>query len=238
MYWPFVMLLVCSVVACGSAPEARSPSKRKAETALHESAPAEDDGVIPMRCSNPKRTRCLPPEEWVTRLCDDVYPDVALHMFMPDSPWHRFYMVANAEPFNASGGMSLMGEKLRRGEEVIALRRRRARDGISVSDTAGYDVLRWNGACASIHDGDYTLRRPHDVLHSRIEWRDIGLALRNALEEHPRIRESNEARRKHCRGVGFRRVTEECEEFDRQLIDEIVDFVRSGGALPEPVRAP
>jgi hypothetical protein len=239
MHWTALALLASVVIACGSPPTPRTAKKSTANTVVRARADdVEEEAIVPARCPDRKRTRCLPPEDWVQKLCDDVYPDVALHMFGPETPWHRFYMVANAEPFNASGGMSLMGEKLRRGEEVIALRRRRAKDGIAVSDTSGYDVLRWNGACASIHDGDYTLRRPDNVLHSRIEWRDLGLPVRKALEQQPRIRESNEGRRKHCRGVGFRRVTEECEDYDRRLIDEIVEYVRNGGELAEPAKAP
>jgi hypothetical protein len=33
-------------------------------------------------------------------------------------------------------------------------------------------------------------------------------------------------------------VTSECEDHDRRLIDEIVRYVRGGGGLPEPVKAP
>lgn len=239
MHRTALALLASVVIACGSSPEPRTAERPARHTARQaRSEKPEDETVIPEHCKDPSQSRCLPPEDWVQKLCDDVYPDVALHMFQPDTPWHRFYMLANAEPFNASGGMSLMGEKMRRDEEVIALRRRRSKDGIVVSDTSGYDVLRWNGACASIHDGDYTLRRPDTVLHSRIEWRELGLPLRKALEKQPSIRENNQGRRKHCRGIGFRTVTEECEDYDRRLIDEIVDYVRSGGELPEPAKAP
>jgi len=171
-------------------------------------------------------------------LCDDIYPDVALHMFRPGTPWMRLYMRANAEPFNASGGMSLMGEKLQRGEEVIALRRRNARSGIQVTDISGFDVLRWNGACATIHDGDFTTRSPDEVLNARVEWQRLGLELRQVLEAQSEISETYKARRKHCRGFAMGRVSAECEEFDRRLVDEIVSYVRSGAKLPDPMRAP
>ncbi|MEI9949384.1 MAG: hypothetical protein WDO74_10475 [Pseudomonadota bacterium] len=104
--------------------------------------------------------RCVPPPGWVQRLCEDVYPDVALNMFKPGTRWKRLYMLARAEPFNASGGASLLGDKLERGEEVIALKRRDNDGAMQVGDNAGYDVLRWNGACATIHDGDSRAPRP------------------------------------------------------------------------------
>jgi hypothetical protein len=70
---------------------------------------------FPRRCAS-KKGECLPPPEWVAKLCEDVYPDLALHLFAARTPWKRLYMAARAEPFNASGGASLMGEMMQPGE--------------------------------------------------------------------------------------------------------------------------
>lgn len=261
MRWLRVVCLLQAIcIACGSAPEPRTPAD---ETPSHEVAEPQADakprkrakakkkkrkewkeqtasfGKIPTKCSKRKmRGECLPPEHWVEKLCDGVYPDVALHMFRPGTPWQRFYMVARAEPYNASGGMSLLGEKLEYGEEVIALRRRTGRTGVQVGDTSGYDVLRWNGACATIHDGDFTTKPPSVVRHSRVEWRKLSLDIRTALEADPRIAEVYEARRRHCRGATLGRVTKECEEYDIRLVEEVVRHVRSGVELPRPGKVP
>ena len=185
-----------------------------------------------------KKAQCLPPRTWVNRLCNDVYPDVALHMFGPKTPWRRLYMLADAEAFNASGGASLIGDKMRRGEEVIALRRRKTKEGVSVSDSSGYDVLRWNGACATIHDGEFATEPPANVGHARVEWRELGLPLRQKLEAQPEIQEIYEARRKACRGKTIGVVSAECEQNDQALVDEVVRYVRGGGKLPAPAKAP
>lgn len=197
----------------------------------------DDTAGLPQRCQG-NRTQCLPPADWVERLCQDVHPDVALHLFRPTTPWRRLYMRKNAEPVNASGGMSLLDDQLRRGEEVIALRRRESKHGVQMSDTSGYDVLRWNGACATIHDGEYATAPLGRVLHAKVQWRELGLATRQKLGAAPRIHAAYEARRKHCRGRVVGDVTAECEEYDQLLTRETVRYVRSGAELPPPEKTP
>ena len=131
-----------------------------------------------------------------------------------------------------------MGHKMRRGEEVIALLRRNPRSGVQVSDIAGWDVLRWNGACATIHDGDFSTDRPSDVKHARVDWRSLGVEQRQALEADPGFQEIYEARRKSCKGISVGRVTAECEENDKLMADEIVRHVRDGIELPKPKKIP
>lgn len=237
------VLALASLAGCGS-----SKSEPPPKTAAHASEPTEVEpesqrsprDTLPKKCAKGKKYRdeCVPPPGWVRRLCEDVYPDVALHMFRPGTPWKRLYMVARAEPFNASGGASLLGDKLEPGEEVIALRRRDGRTGVQVGETSGYDVLRLNGSCATIHDGDYTEKKPREVVYSKVEWRRIGLPLRNALESSPEVSAAYEARRKACKGQSIGIVGADCERNDRALVQEIVRYVLAGKALPPPTKAP
>jgi hypothetical protein len=220
MRWSgFWVLVAALLLGCGSSPERppataaeeqgkRSRSKKSGKRSLKKAKLAKSSrDAIPMRCAKKKRSMCLPPAGWVRRLCDNVYPDVALHMFRPGTPWVRFYMKANAQPFNASGGMSVLGDKMQRGEEVIALRRRNAQSELQMNDISGYDVLRWNGACATIHDGDFTEDEPEEPLNARVEWRELGLELRQKLEAQPEILETYKARRKACVGRNMGRVS-------------------------------
>lgn len=243
-----VGLLGGSVLGCGGASES-APDPETAHAAAKHSgsearpgkkqAAAEVRGKIPQRCSKKKqRGECLPPTTWVSKLCNDIYPDVALHMFKPGTPWQRFYMLARAEPFNASGGMSLLGERMEMGEEVIALRRRANNGEMQINDQSGYDVLRWNGSCATIHDGDFSTTPPRQVRHSRVEWKRLSVDMRNALEAEPEIGATYEARRKNCRGASMGEVTADCEEYDKRLVEEVVRHVRSGAALPSPAKVP
>src|SRR5688572_1324203 len=56
---------------------ARAKAKRdkKAKQAARGRAP------IPAECANTEDEGCLPPQQWVNKLCNGVYPEVALHMF-------------------------------------------------------------------------------------------------------------------------------------------------------------
>jgi hypothetical protein len=231
MYRCVCFLLALIPVACASTPEA-APVHTQHTAARKAVAPS-----IPRRCAQ-GMAECLPPQRWVTRLCDNVYPDVALHMFNPSTPWQRFYMLARAEPFNASGGASLLGDKLERGEEVIALRHRTNTGEFQVGDSEGYDVLRWNGACATVHEGDFSPKAPKRVLHSNVEWRRLSMELREALEAQPEISAVYQARRKHCRGIGLGIVDKACEDDDKKLVEEIVHYVQNGGKLPMPGKLP
>lgn len=237
-------LIFPTVLGCGSSsePPAVDASEAHAESTakIADGEPVQDGAqqkVLPWRCRKSKPP-CMPPPTFVERLCQDVYPDVALHMFAPGTPWRRFYMLHNAEPFNASGGASLLGDKMRRGEEVLALRRRNARSGIQVSDVAGWDVLRWNGACASIHDGEFSTDEPDVVNNAHIDWRSLGPESRQAFDAMPEFHEVYEARRKSCKGISIGRVSADCEEYDKKLTEEIVRQVRSGAKLPPPHKIP
>jgi hypothetical protein len=236
------LISICALlgVACGSSPPPVAAHPKHAHKVAKEDTPESPaaHGSLPRRCARGRHSECVPPPGWVKRLCDDVYPDVALHMFRPGTPWKRLYMLARAEPFNASGGASLLGDRLERGEEVIALKRRGEGEGVQVGDTSGYDVLRWNGACATIHDGDFAEQEPNTVRHSKIEWRKLGLPVRSALEAEPDIAEAQEERRKACKGQSIGIVSDTCEADDNRFMDEIVRYVRGGAKLPPPAKMP
>lgn len=239
--WVFLLLSVAT--ACASSAGSEPAGSAADEASKDEpTSGAKKKPKIPTRCAKGKKHHgeCVPPPGWVKRLCDDVYPDVALHMFKPGTPWKRLYMLARAEPFNASGGASLLGDRLERGEEVIALKRRSADEGgIQVGDNnAGYDILRWNGACATVHDGDFGEDRPGHIVQSKVEWRRLGLPLRQQLEAQPDIAAAYEARRKSCHGFNLGNVSADCERNDQLLMQEVVRYIQTGPALPEASRMP
>src|SRR3954471_21368033 len=117
-----VLTLSCLSCGSGSTPNAAGPQVASTDQSVAAGG-AKKRPALPDHCARGKR-ECVPPPGWVQRLCEDVYPDVALNMFKPGTRWKRLYMLARAEPFNASGGASLLGDKLERGEEVLALKRR------------------------------------------------------------------------------------------------------------------
>jgi len=168
-----------------------------------------------------------------------VHPEVALHMFRGGSPWKRLYSRKTAPAYNGAGGPSLLDERVEKGEELIALRRNTngkesSAGEMSVGDTAGYDLLRWNGSCVTLHDGEFSNKPPRRREHARVEWRWLGDEVRTALQNDGMVRAAYTERRRECRGATIGRVTKKCVEWDESLVAAIVDYVRGGGELPEP----
>jgi hypothetical protein len=234
-----LLLGACSSPVAPVAPPRGRPSPRPAP------AP-EPVSTIPEECGDSDSDACMPPSPWVSKLCSGVYPEVALHMFRKGTPWTRLFSKARAPAFNTAGGApSLSDERVDMHEELIALRRnddgRGMRAGeMQMGEIAGYDVLRWNGSCVTMHDGEFSTKPPRRgrVAHSRIEWRWLSDPIRSALQSDMDVHEAFVARRKECRGVTLGSVTKACVKQDNQLVDAIVAYVRAGGDLPEPSEHP
>jgi hypothetical protein len=160
-------------------------------------------------------------------------------MFRGGSPWKRLYSRAIAPAFNGAGGPSLSEERVMKGEELIALRRNSdakpsTAGEMSMSETAGYDLLRWNGSCVTLHDGEFSSKTPRRRLHARVDWRALGDELQSALRADELISHAYTERRKECHGVTLGSVSRKCVEQEDSLVSAIVEYVRNGGPLPEP----
>jgi hypothetical protein len=213
-------------------------SERKAERKRKVRAKKRLASLPPNRCDD-ESIDCMPPSKWVNKLCGGIHPEVALHMFRGGSPWKRLYSRARAPAFNGTGGPSLPDETVAMGEELIALRRngdtRQSSAGeMSIGDTAGYDLLRWNGSCVTLHDGEFSTKPPRRRKHAHVEWKALGDEVMSALRTDGPVRRAFVARRKECKGATIGRVTKKCVEQEQTLVTAIVDYVRSGGELPEP----
>jgi hypothetical protein len=237
-----------SADARDESPRAEGPRKRRRLTAEERARAARVAAAADAMLPNPTSsescgdgdTDCMPPEHWVDKLCSGVHPELALHMFRGGSPWKRLYSRAIAPAYNGAGGPSLSDERIQRGEELIALRRnsdaKRSNAGeMSIGETAGYDLLRWNGSCVTLHDGEFSSKPPRRRLtHARVDWRALGDRVQSTLRENELISRAYLERRRECRGITLGNVTRKCEQQDKSLVAAIVNYVRAGGELPEP----
>lgn len=226
--------LIALVALAGGPPFACEPV-HQAETANDVQRPRM---AMPNDCSGEAElgSGCLPDPGWAQQVCRGVYPDVALYMLRGGTPWQRLYMTARMAPFNASpGGVSVLDGTLEPGEELLALRRLGSE---SVSRTEGFEALRWDGSCVTLHDGEYTLSEPPRLRHAHIEWPNLSDPVQRQLRSDGDVNHAFRQRRNECKGAYFGPVSDRCVEKDRVLTDAIVSYVRTGPELPLPNNRP
>jgi hypothetical protein len=140
---------------------------------------------------------------------------------------------------NTLGGLS-SDVNLRFGEEVVLLTHSGQSEpgGFQVSGMGGYDVLRWDGTCATLAEGELSSRPPVPAGHAPVSWRYIDTNIQNALLLDPGIVEARRQHKKHCHGVSLGRISAACAKAENELAERIVAAVRAGIAIPVPERLP
>jgi hypothetical protein len=237
------------LAACGGSPTP-APSPALSASAGAEAPPPKDQPAsaseapkpfteVPASCEARDDKLCLPPIAFVKRLCGGFYVDVALSMFTKGTPWTRGYLRREVEAWNASGGVS-SSDKLVLDEEVLLVDRREAdKGGMVVSGSTGsYDVLRWDGTCASLMGEEVTTKTPGAPKHAKIPWKSLGEPLREALLANEKIGKIAADRKKECKGATMGEVSTKCVKADTMLSVSVVEYVRGGGALPPPSKMP
>lgn len=238
--------------ACGGS---KPPAETPASTAEEPAAAAASDGDapaaapeakasapatgLPKECAK-KTGACVPPRAFVEKLCSGSYPSVALYLFANKSPWARGYLKGRTKAWNASGGAS-DNTWLEFDEEVLVLAERKADLGgmqVSGGGGASYDALRWDGSCVTLSGDEMTLDKPPAPKNSRVEWRFLDDNVQAALRADAAVNDAYLSRRKECKGATSGEVSGKCVKADDKLSAEIVKYVRSGGALPEPTKLP
>jgi hypothetical protein len=195
--------------------------------------------ALPMDCEQVGNS-CLPRRAFVKRLCQEVYAGAALRWFEKSSPFTRAYVRSREiKAVNTLGGPA-SDNNLRFGEEVLILTHtgEPGADQMQTSGMGGYDVLRWDGTCATLSEGELVTRAPGATGHAPFEWRDIDTSIQDALLADDKIALARQAQRKHCHGISLGRRSAACVDADAQLIEHIVAALRAGMSLPEPDRLP
>jgi hypothetical protein len=242
--------LAALAIGCGAAPAPKaavappptvtSAPAPEAEPAQEEEAPPPEPAALPTACAEGASEKlCMPDADFARRLCESVYPDVALTLFGKDQPWSRAYMTGDYEAWNASGGKATRA-RLAFDEEILVVAHRQMRPGGIVMTGAGatYDVLRWDGTCVSVEANEITFKKPPQPKASPIPWRRLSEGTRIALMGQPKVQASQKLVEKECGGSGAKAAQTKCDRADAAFDKAIVDFVRSGGPLPAPARRP
>jgi hypothetical protein len=224
------------------APEGESTVEAPAPAPSAEDEPADEEvatSELPTACHK-EGDVCTPDPKWVKRLCGDVYPNIALHMFREGTPWTRGYATRKVKAWNASGGATSGDEWVLFDEEVILLYARNANlGGMQVSGASGgYDALRWDGSCVTFSGEEVTTRRPPQAKHGRVEWRYLEGPIQEALREDENVNEAYKQRRQECKGAFSGSVSKKCVQADEALVSSIIGAVRKGIELPKPTKLP
>lgn len=204
-----------------------------------------DAASIPTSCGAAgtlKTTQlCLPEPAYAKKLCGGTYPEVALGLFGRGTPWTRVYLAGDVEAWNATGGRTHR-TKLAFDEEVLVLGKHGASSAGGIVMTgaqASYDVLRWDGTCVSVMEGELTTRRPPAPKPAEVPFRRLEETTRHALLAAPKVRATHETLDKKCLSVATPSEKKACDKADKVFSLAIVDAIRSGGApLPAPARRP
>lgn len=241
------------LLGCGGA----TPAEKAPELASHEDSPPvtttpktvptnvaatdppEAPKSIPASCATKEGGVCTPDADFASRLCNASYPDVALVLFAKDSPFTRMYLRGDVDGWNADGGLSARA-KLKFDEEVLALKRRAPKTtGMVINGGgAGYLVMRWDGTCFTLEDGEITTRHPPVAKASPINWKYLSDRTKDALLSNDKIKKAYDTRGKECKGATSGDVSKACEVADTALSQIIISEIRGGLTVPTPERIP
>jgi hypothetical protein len=225
-----------ALIACGGAaapapaPEVASapapaPAATPAPAPALESAPVPATASLPTACAGSSASVCVPPSDFVDRLCVKPHQDVALALFAKATPFTRLYLRGKLDELSLD-------------EEVLALRfRGTPKGGIVVGSGAGtYDVLRWDGSCSTGVEAEMVSRsRPGRAKTSGVKWHRVSTRIQDALiGSSDAVKRAHARRGKECQGAMSGDVSIACEKADQALTEAVVDYVRDGGSMPEP----
>jgi hypothetical protein len=174
------------------------------------------------------------------QLCTDKYTDLAIYLFQKKQPWTRAYIQSREiDAINTLGG-PVSDSKLTFGEEVLVVGRQGGGGGgkVRISGNSGYQVLRWDGTCATLADHELVFYMPVSPRSAPIVWKYLDESLQNALLENPRVEEATKAHRTECHGLRFGSHSKKCDRAQHKLEDAITVAVRLGLEIPLPPRLP
>lgn len=255
--WIGLGLVACMLTGCGGdgkKPQtADDPSDDPVETSdTSDDTPAatasgDDDEAaeattgLPNTCATTTDDGiCLPPKDFVKKLCKADYPSVALALFSADMPFKHAYVAIPTEAWSAGGGAT--PEKMPVDEEVLILAFRDAPKpggGMKVSGVqASYEALRWNGTCVTLGASELRWDAPPNPINARIIFQSLESGIRDALKRDENLRPLYLEHRKACKGVSMGAVSKDCEKLDGKFGKAVAAHVRERGGVPTPEKLP
>jgi hypothetical protein len=211
--------------------DAAAPVDAEPEAAA-QAAAASTPAVLPDQCADDNAAGiCGTPEAFARQICGgSPKPDVALRLYAKGSPWTRGYLRRNTEAWYTGRRSAKVSLKLQ--EEVVVLRHPGPKGGIVINggDTP-FDVMRLDGACATLGPDEVSLRRPDAPNHAPVPWRQLDPQVREALLADPSVAKASAIHDEAC----GEREGKACGWAKTRLTGAVLRFLARGGKVPMPV---
>ncbi len=210
-------------------------------TAGADAPPVAEKVVVefPTACVKGGGDVCIPPVSFAKHVCSAPNASaISLALFAKGTPWQRMYLARDTEAWDASGGAAgSTSTKLAYDEEVLVLAFRPPANtgGMVVSGANGaYDVLRWDGVCASLNGDEVRKWLPPEPGYAAIPWRRLDDETQQKLLVDGRISLKEGEMKKACKGLSRSQTTPACDKAQKALSKAVVSYVRAGGDVPVP----
>lgn len=214
-----------------------TPSESEATTEAESTETMEEAHAGLAEC-HAQGNLCLPAPQFVDRLCRTAQLSTAIRLFAKSSPMTRGYVrMREVNAVNLRGG-PVGDTSLTFAEEVLILAQHGGEGEIQVSGMGGYDVLRWDGTCATLSTDELVTRVPAPPRHAPFAWNYIDDGIQEALLQDEAIRSAQVTQRKRCRGMSNSQRSASCREAAERLNERIVVAIRTGMDLPLPKYTP
>ncbi len=237
-------LTILALVGCGGTPAppvvatAAMMEPVAASAPIAEPEPAPES--LPKACaaSAGDASACPLPPDFAERLCNGSYPEVALHLFAPNTPWKRAYLRRSFKAWHVGGRGEL--RELRANEEVLVLSTKAGAGASLGMGGQAFEVLRWDGTCVSLMEDEVSFHKPGAAVPANIQWKKLDPAFRTALGEDKQLEQLRAAWTRACDAPDADKEPgkTKCELALRRFSLAVAQSVGKGKPLPPPNSMP
>ena len=190
---------------------------------------------VPTFCAS-KAKPCVPPEHFVELLCKDRYVSVAPYLFQKHTPFVRLHAKSRAIELKNGFQGPVGAQPIAFAEEVLLLRVTSAEpEKPKKAPEEVYDVLRWDGTCATVSKRDFVTYLPGMPQAAQIEFMGLDTTIRAALLRDAKLEKLSSSRTSAC---GQNTNSDDCAQASKALSEAIVASIRQGLRLPMPRQRP
>lgn len=171
---------VARVTAADAVPATEAPVQQPEAT-----SPSRNADEILASCVPDGKKKCALAPVDADELCRSMTPSAALHVFVNNKQMRLGYLTHDTDAWS-TGNARQTKSRARFDEEVLVLATRSSKSIVVQGAALSYEVLRWDGSCASLMGDELTFRRaPRPVRPIRVDR--LPLPAQTKLLDEPRI---------------------------------------------------